>query len=159
MRIYVDSELLSKRSVKNQETIKLTFDAENQWRTLQVYLKDHSGNEYWSDEIPFFVKNGEAEVKPYEKLRESAQELEQRKKLEELNLLGDFSLTIARKDGENVSLKKSTVTTETEPTESSVKKITYKSVDRSGIVLLWLGIAAFFATITGFVWTGVKRKK
>ena len=72
-RIYHDSELV--QTVKEEgKAVKLRLDAGQEWQTVQVYVCDLAGNEFWSPEIPIFVSNGTKEVAPYEKKRKSAQE-------------------------------------------------------------------------------------
>lgn len=96
MKIYADSELLKSSQMKDQENIKLTMRAKHQWQTLQIYICDQAGNEYWSEEIPFYIKADDIEVEPYEKVRESAEEKEMRKKLEAVSFLNGSSFSLVR---------------------------------------------------------------
>ena len=163
MRVYADSSLLLERNAKTQETIKLTFEPSDQWRTLQVYLCDQSGNEYWSEEIPFFVRSSGQEVEPYQKQRESAEEIELRKRLEDMNVLDRFNVTLEKKEIEQTALTKTAVPERTAETELQVqKRITghqMRSSSSRGRVIFFMGLGVFLATSAGLLWVGNQRKK
>ena len=75
-KIYYNSELM--QTVERNDTpVKLKLDEKQEWQTLQVYVQDFAGNEFWSPEIPVFVSDKTEGVLPYEKTRKSAQEKEE----------------------------------------------------------------------------------
>ena len=59
--------------------------SENNWQRLQVYTSDEAGNEYWTDEIPFYVAGqSDAEsIPPYENTEKSAKTLVEEERKEE----------------------------------------------------------------------------
>lgn len=161
MRIYKDSELLKAQKADNQEPIRLQLEAEEQWQTLQVYLCDQSGNEYWSKEIPFYIRKNGEEVQPYEKVRESAEEKERRKKLGEWNLLNRFSMTAAQNLLMNrknlIQTKQVLYKTDSKSNqenrllqETNIQKT--EKTKQSGTVLLAVGIVIFLLTVFVLFW-------
>lgn len=79
MKVYRNSELILTREefLGRTETIRVSLEESDEWQTLQVFLQDGAGNTYWSREIPVFVGENVQKVPKYEKVRASAQELEQ----------------------------------------------------------------------------------
>ncbi|MCD7766069.1 MAG: Ig-like domain-containing protein [Lachnospiraceae bacterium] len=77
IRIYHNSELLLENSSqpKSGETIKITLVKEQEWQTVQIWLRDKAGNEYWSEEIPVYIGAGQTDVPVYQKQRPSAMEI------------------------------------------------------------------------------------
>lgn len=76
VRVYLDSELLLEEEAAgaSDKTLEIPLEASGDWQTLQVYLCDMSGNEYWSEEMPVFLAPAVRQVPVYQKTRLSAQE-------------------------------------------------------------------------------------
>ncbi len=96
MKIYQNGQLQRELSGQKElrEAVKLELTAAEDWQTVQVYLADMAGNEYWSGEIPVFVGTGGPI--PGEKSGES---LEERKEEEILRLVPGLSRGVRKKEG------------------------------------------------------------
>jgi hypothetical protein len=80
MQVYLNSELLQETETpKENETVKVELQKSDAWQTLEVYVRDLAGNEYWSDEIPVYINTKTEQVPEYQKERSSARELAQGK--------------------------------------------------------------------------------
>ena len=82
VKLYCNSDLVKELDGKTgfEDPVKLELSAQEYWQTIEVYICDLAGNEYWSPEIPVYVGKTEKAPVPYERTRTSAQEKERQKK-------------------------------------------------------------------------------
>ncbi|MCC8066731.1 MAG: Ig-like domain-containing protein, partial [Clostridiales bacterium] len=67
LRIYRNSELFLENAGQpvSGEAVKLSLESDSEWQTLQIWLIDMAGNEYWSEEMPVFVGAAGIDVPVY----------------------------------------------------------------------------------------------
>lgn len=161
MKIYRNSQL--QKEIKSQaeleEGTKLELSSEEEWQTVQVYLSDMAGNEYWSREIPVFV--GMGSPIPYEKKRESAREQEEKNRI-------SFGADASKMETGEGQLKAVDSRSGTEgkgkqqTREAEVLRVVpglSKSVrKKEGILLLVLGLILFAVTAAVCIQPVKKRK-
>ncbi|MCD7885387.1 MAG: Ig-like domain-containing protein, partial [Lachnospiraceae bacterium] len=77
LKVYHNSELFLEdtNQPENEESVKMVLEADSEWQTVQVWLCDMAGNEYWSDELAVFVCRDIQDVPEYIKSKKSAMEL------------------------------------------------------------------------------------
>ena len=172
IRIYHNSVLLREEVGKNDSPLKIKVEKAEYWQTYQVFLRDLSGNEYWSEEIPVYVGEKKEEAGNYQKVRPSAREEEERRRTaatdnnaEEKNS-GTGSSDEKNIDGESAGntikekeeLEKEEIgdaentnqwTKETFPDHRQQGEMRSGNVEerRSGAILLSLGILTFLSTM------------
>ncbi len=169
VRIYHDSRLLLEKTehIEMEQTIRVPLEVAEEWQTLQVYVSDLAGNEYWSEEIPFYISSAGEEIPPYQKIRVSARESEQIREQEELQKKAMQTASL----GTDESCRNSSEDMTEESGQNDIPIIRYDDDSRSAGVLeavhghslmkyLWpFGTAVFMLTIAGFILTGSKRKR
>ena len=151
VRVYRDSEQIYEKEngESANESIKLSLASSDQWQTLQIYLCDLSGNEYWSEEIPFYIGENVKHVPEYQKIRESAREIEEQKLYEKRNGGKEAGTAKAAKDSYGILTG-----TAAEDEESK----TVLPIKTEEWILLILGLLAVVST-TGACFLGALRRK
>ena len=162
VRVYLDSELLFEKNAGelSDETLEIPLKSSAKWQTLQVYLCDMAGNEFWTNEMPVFVSEQTKQVPDYVKTRPSARE----KMLRRLNEEPDEEQSDAEEGREAADQK----TSETkENSKARAAGISSGSVSgggstargkTEGAVLLGLGLLMFASTVAAYVLSGFRKK-
>ena len=90
LKVYLDGEEAAAYGREELEArkgiLKWKLNAKTEWQRIQVYVRDLAGNEYWTEELPYYITEAEttAPVEPYRKTEKTAKEkvLEEREKEE-----------------------------------------------------------------------------
>ena len=153
VKVYLDSELLMEKKAGkiSDDTVEIPLKASDNWQTLQVYLCDMAGNEFWTDEVPFYLCGDTKQVPEYVKTKPSAREkVLQQTNIPDKNQAG-MELAPERAMEENTrmaGISSKAVSNNNLPLTGKIE----------GVVLLALGILMFLSTVTAYVLSGVRKK-
>ena len=80
MKIYHNSRLVQELGEEDLEraggVVEMDLAQRPEWQTLQVFLEDAAGNQFWTDETAFYIQEDvKGEIPEYKKSRDSAREL------------------------------------------------------------------------------------
>ena len=80
MKIYHNSRLVQELGEEELEraggVVEMDLAQRPEWQTLQVFLEDAAGNQFWTDETAFYIQEDvKGEIPEYKKSRDSAREL------------------------------------------------------------------------------------
>ncbi|MDO4323423.1 MAG: Ig-like domain-containing protein, partial [Lachnospiraceae bacterium] len=149
VKLYHDSVLIQEGSQKNGDPLKIQLKAGEEWQTLQIYLQDFSGNEYWSEEIPVFVGKTAEAAPVYRKKRMSAKEKEEQKYAEEKEESSEKQqLSGGKQTGQTSG--------QLHAAEEDKKRTAAENTD--GMLLLIFGIFMLLVTAAAGIMTGFYRK-
>ena len=80
MKIYHNSRLVQELGEEDLEraggVVEMDLAQSPEWQTLQVFLEDAAGNQFWTEETAFYIQEDvKGEIPEYKKSRDSAREL------------------------------------------------------------------------------------
>ncbi len=173
VRVYLDSELLMEKEGDklSDQTIAIPLKASKDWQTLQVYLSDMAGNEYWTEELPVFLSPQTKDVPEYVKTRPSAREKAQQEaekpelpKAEEAAQVEKASTGVKAEpsgvqEKRMADLGAASGTADSGAVGTRSVGLRAAGARMEGMILLILGLVMFAATTLACATTGVRKKK
>ena len=155
VRVYLDSELYMEEEAGqiSDETMEIPLKASGEWQTLQVYLCDMAGNEFWTEEAPVYISRRAKQVPEYVKTRPSARE----KLLDKKKGKADESQTEmeeVRTTTEKKSARMAGLSAGMESEDDGPKR-----GKAQGVALLALGLLMFISTVAAYVLPGFRRRR